>query len=601
MSQYQNTRSANLQGWDASGEGMIISTRFGETTQLHYVADPGGVRKQLTFFDERVTGAAVNPDPNSNEFLFTRDVGGGEFYQIFSFNMETGAHRLLTDGESRNGFIRWSNAGDKFAYYSTKRNGRDWDIFVAETTNPTAAELVYESSGVWVPIDWSPNDEQLLVLNYISINESYYHVLDVDSGELRPINATDEKIAYGSALWDKNGTGVYITSDQDSEFQRLRYYDLTTDQQVDLTSDIEWDVSEVTISPSGNALAFTTNEDGLSKLYLMDTGTQNSEAVANIPVGQVYGLEYNPDGSELALVINTPQTPGDIYTLDVNTQELSRWTYSEVGGLNTDQFIIPELIHFDSFVEEDGSQREIPAFYYKPRGAGPHPVLIYIHGGPESQFNPAFIATFQYYVNEMGMAVLAPNVRGSAGYGKSYLTLDNGFKREDSVKDIGALLDWVDAQPELDSERVGVMGGSYGGYMVLASMFHYNDRLKAGIDIVGISSFVTFLENTQDYRRDLRRSEYGDERDPEMRAFLEEISPLNNADQITSPMLIAQGFNDPRVPVGESEQMVAAIRENGGDVWYLLAMDEGHGFAKKTNRDYYNNAVVLFLQQNLIE
>ena len=193
-----------------------------------------------------------------------------------------------------------------------------------------------------------------------------------------------------------------------------------------------------------------------------------------------------------------------------------------------------------------------------------------------------------------------PNVRGSSGYGKAYLQLDNGYQREDSVKDIGALLDWVARQSELDAERVAVIGGSYGGYMVLASMTHYDDRLRAGIDIVGISNFVTFLENTQDYRRDLRRVEYGDERDPEMRAFLEKISPTTNAGKITKPLFVAQGLNDPRVPASESEQMVEVIRENGGVVWYLLARDEGHGFRKKANRDYYGRAVVLFLQEHLL-
>ncbi|MCB0586764.1 MAG: S9 family peptidase, partial [Phaeodactylibacter sp.] len=220
--------------------------------------------------------------------------------------------------------------------------------------------------------------------------------------------------------------------------------------------------------------------------------------------------------------------------------------------------------------------------------------------GPESQYRPGFSPIFQYYLKELGIAVIAPNVRGSAGYGKNFLKLDNGYKREDSVKDIGKLLDWIKEQPELDESRVAVMGGSYGGYMVLSSMAHYNGRLRCGVDIVGISNFVTFLENTKSYRRNLRRVEYGDERDPHMRRHLERISPTTNAHKITRPMLIVQGMNDPRVPVSEAEQMLRAIRNNGGEAWYLLAKDEGHGFRKKPNRDYYNKAVILFLQRYLL-
>jgi dipeptidyl aminopeptidase/acylaminoacyl peptidase len=279
---------------------------------------------------------------------------------------------------------------------------------------------------------------------------------------------------------------------------------------------------------------------------------------------------------------------------------LVRWTYSEVGGLDTTAFREPELISYPTFDEVDGKPREIPVWVYKPAGEGPYPVVVSIHGGPEGQSRPWFVSTYQMWLARLGVAVVVPNVRGSSGYGKTYLGLDNGFKREDSVKDIGALLDWIALQPDLDADRVAVFGGSYGGYMVLASAVHYSDRLRAAVDIVGISSFVTFLENTQDYRRDLRRVEYGDERDPEMRAHLEKISPLNNVEKISVPMFVVQGENDPRVPVTEATQMVAALREQGNTVWYMNALNEGHGYRKKENRDIYQQATVLFLQQYLV-
>jgi dipeptidyl aminopeptidase/acylaminoacyl peptidase len=300
------------------------------------------------------------------------------------------------------------------------------------------------------------------------------------------------------------------------------------------------------------------------------------------------------------MVLNTARTPGDVHSIDLDDAALVRWTFSETGGLDSEGFVEPTLVRYPTFDEVDGATRMIPSFYYRPRGKGPFPVIIDIHGGPEGQERPYFDPLGQYALNEMGIAILAPNVRGSDGYGKSYLLLDNGFRREDSVKDIGALLDWIGRQPELDSERVAVMGGSYGGYMVLASMVRYDERLRAGIDIVGIGNFVTFLENTKEYRRDLRRVEYGDERDPEMREFLSRISPSNNASKITKPLFVIQGLNDPRVPVSESEQMVKVIRDGAGEVWYLLAKDEGHGFRKKPNRDYMHGAMVLFLETFLL-
>ena len=306
------------------------------------------------------------------------------------------------------------------------------------------------------------------------------------------------------------------------------------------------------------------------------------------------------------MTINTSQSPSDTYVLELRNDpleygKLTRWTSSEVGGLDTSRFASAELIEYPTFDEVDGEPRMIPAWLYKPQGAtGELPVVVSIHGGPEGQARPGFSSTYQMWMDTLGVAVLVPNVRGSAGYGKTYLGLDNGFKREDSVKDIGALLDWIETQPDLDQDRVAVFGGSYGGYMVLASSVHYSDRLRAAVNIVGISNFVTFLENTQDYRRDLRRVEYGDERDPAMRAHLEKISPLNNVNKIDVPMFVVQGENDPRVPVTEADQIVKALRENGKPVWYMNALNEGHGYRRKENRDIYQQATVLFFREHLL-
>lgn len=601
MLQYQNTRFASLQGWAEDGSGMFIRTRFAETSQVHFVAQPMGARSQLTFYAEPVRAAAVRPTEDARGFLFSKDIGGGEAYQIYYFDVERGQASLLTDGTSRHGGMLWSNAGDRFAYYSTARNGTDWDLYLGSPEG--GSELLLEREGTWFPVDWSADDKHVLIGQYVSRNESRLLVLELATGALTEVNPSEEQIAYAEAAFSGDGEHLYLAFDQGGEFQTLMRYALSTGKLEDISSSLPWDVEALAVErlPEGDKVALTINEDGVSKLYLVDPQTLALTPVEGIPAGQIYGLDFDPTGGRLGFVLNTSKTPGDIYALELETSELTRWTQSEVGGLDTERFVSPELVRYPTFDKtKNGDWREIPAFVYTPPGEGPHPVLIRIHGGPEGQFRPYFSSLTQYLVVELGIAVVAPNVRGSSGYGKSYLKLDNGFLREDSVQDIGALLDWVGTQPQLDAARVAVQGGSYGGYMVLASMIHFGGRLACGIDNVGISNFVTFLENTKAYRRDLRRVEYGDERDPEMRAFLEKISPTARAHEITKPMLVVQGANDPRVPLGEAEQIVAAIREAGGRAWYLLGLDEGHGFRKKANRDVYMNTIVLFLEQHLL-
>jgi len=598
---YQQTRSAVLAGWLGRAEdGLLISTRFGDTAQVHRVARPEGMRSQLTFFAEPVSSALPSPDGRS--FLFTKDSGGDEFYQIHHFDLSTGDYKLVSDGRSRNTDMLWSNKGDVFAYSTTRRNGRDTDVVIGHLDG-APLQRVSQREGAWAPLDFSPDDRRLLLLHYISINQSELYIADLSKideeglPELTRFHETDEPVSFTNARFSRDGRGVYTVSDEASDFQRLRYEKLDGSAARVLTDKVEWDVEGLEISRRGSYLAYIVNADGISELRVMNLKTGKLVPVPKLPIGVVRGLSFDAKGKQLAFSLNSARSPTDVFSFEIGSKALKRWTRSETGGLDASRFIEPELVHFNSF-----DDLRVPAFYYRGVGEGPRPVLIQIHGGPEAQALPTFNPLIEFYARELGISVLVPNVRGSSGYGKRYLELDNGRKREDSVRDIGALLDWIARQPELDARRVVVMGGSYGGYMTLASMTHFNDRLRGGIDIVGISNFVSFLTNTQDYRRDLRRAEYGDESDPEMRSFLESISPLTNAARITRPMFIVQGANDPRVPRSEAEQMVKTIRaNNGGAVWYLMAKDEGHGFAKKANRDVYNNAVVMFLKQVLVD
>ncbi len=608
LNRYQNVRSGTFRAWTEDGDGIFITTRFADTAQLHRVGMPGGARQQLTYFAEPI--GSVTRQPDGSTILFTRDAGGSEFSQIFALDPVTGADVMLTDGESRNRGIVWDRQGMRFAYQSTARNGASNDVWVMSPDEPGEAEIVLESPDgtLWGAVEFSESGSSLLAANYISITDSRVHLVDLDSGSNTLLTGGAESPSVNYAVaFDDAGDGFWLVTSQGGEFNQLAWQALEAGAAPEIiTADIPWNVEDVAISNGRDRMIFIVNEGGRSAVYLLDPASREYRRVDNIPTGVVINAEYSPDDSRVAMTINTASSPSDTYVLHLGDgpldyDRLVRWTMSEVGGLDTTAFRQPELIDYPTFDEVDGEPRRIPAWVYRPAGEGPFPVVISIHGGPEGQSRPYFSSTYQMWMARLGVAVVVPNVRGSTGYGTTYVGLDNGFQREDSVKDIGALLDWIDTQPDLDSDRIAVFGGSYGGYMVLASAVHYSDRLKAAVDIVGISNFVTFLENTQDYRRDLRRVEYGDERDPEMRAHLERISPLNNVDRISVPLFIVQGENDPRVPVTESTQMVEALRENGNDVWYMNALNEGHGYRKKENRDIYQQATVLFLEQHLLD
>ena len=598
VARYSEFRSAAFLGWHPTLRQMLISTRFADTSQLHFVKFPGGARSQLTFYKDSVREAAFSP-VNGDSLVFSKDVGGGEFYQLYHYDLAAARVTLLTDGKSRNLMGPWSYSGKWLAYGSTRRTGDDVDLYIIDPANPVTDKMLAQlSGGGWTPLDWSPGDRNILLQEEISANESYLWIVDAASGEktLLTPKGGKEKIYYGKSQFSKDGKGVFTVTDRESEFQRLSYIDLTSKAHVYLTSDIPWDVEEFDLSPDGKTIAFISNEDGFSSLHLLDTATRKVSLLPVLPRGEIFGLAWHKHGREVAFTLDSARSNDDAFSVDVSSGKLERWTTSETGGLNAGNFSEPELIHWKSF---DGKM--ISGFLYRPppRFTGKRPVMIEIHGGPEGQSRPGFLGRTNYYLNELGAAVIYPNVRGSTGYGKTFLALDNGFLREGSYKDIGALLDWIAAQPGLDSGRVLVAGGSYGGHMTLAVSTLYSDRIRCSVDVVGMSNLVTFLEHTSGYRRDLRRVEYGDERDPKMREFLERIAPMNNLEKIRKPMFVVAGQNDPRVPLSESEQIVAALKHNGTPVWFLIGKDEGHGFSKKKNQDFQFYATVMFLRQFL--
>ncbi|MBZ6379297.1 peptidase S9 [Pacificimonas flava] len=590
LRRYVNVRGHSFDGFLPDGS-LLIATRFGETAQIHRVTQPMGARRQLTFYDEPVASAI--PHPQRAAFVFGKDTGGDEFYRGYYQDVDSGAAFPFTPEGARSGGFIFTDDGDRVAYFVAEDGNPDWRIDIAAPPTKMAPQTIYAGAGANYPTDFSADGQTLAVQRYYSASHSDLYLIDIASGVVTEV-LPDEENAYMGGEVLRDGS-VLTVSDRGADFANL--VRISPDGSVtDLTPGIDWNVDGLALSPDETRAVFTVNEDGFGTLKIIDLASGAISEGPDLPAGIVYGPIWHPAGRLVGFTLTAATSPADVYSYDTENGDLTRWTEAELGGLNTSGFVEPELIRYPN---DEGM--EIPAFVYKPETEGPHPVIISIHGGPEGQSRPSFSSTYQYWVKELGAAVIRPNVRGSDGYGEEYRSMDNALNRKKSVEDIGALLDWIETQPDLDSEKVIVYGGSYGGYMVLASMVDYSDRLAGGIDIVGISDFRTFLENTKGYRRDLRRAEYGDERDPEIAAFFEEISPLRNADRITKPLFIIQGANDPRVPASEAEQILEAMRESGTEAWYLLAMDEGHGFRKQSNREYQRAAETLFLQQLLGE
>jgi dipeptidyl aminopeptidase/acylaminoacyl peptidase len=597
---YRQSRQATFLDWLPDG-AMLVSTRFGDVEQIHRIATPLGMREQLTFYPDPVSAARaprVAPaNGQGNAFVFLKDQSGDENAQIYYYS--SSAHvQQLTKGKFLHGSPVWSNDGKRVAFYGTERDGISYDVYVTDIGSTNAPRLVAGGQqDSWYPLDWSPDDRKLLLWKYVSINESYLFIADVYTGTLAPVDVSGRKIGIRSAKFAPDGRGIYLASDEDGEFAQLRYLDPVSHEVRRLTERIQWDIEDFDVSVDGRYIAYVANEDGRSRLTLLDTMQRLEQAPVGMPDGRIENIHFDKTGRRLAFSAESAQTPRDVYVYDLNHSALERWTRSETGAVDVANFVPAELVRYPTWDRVAGSQRMISAYLYRPRGPGPHPVLIDIHGGPESQARAGWNPFVQFLVNELGYAVIAPNVRGSSGYGKTFLKLDNGVLREDAVKDIGSLIVWLGLQPMFDREHLVVMGGSYGGYMALASLAAYGDRLKGGVDEVGISNFVSYLENTAPYRRDLRRAEYGDERDPKMRAFLNQISPVNKVASIRRPLLVVEGMNDPRVPPMESQQIVWRMRSKGAEVWYLAAKDEGHGFRKKANEDVYLETVAMFLNK----
>jgi len=595
---YTESRSATLLDWAPNAHSLLVSTRFGSTAQVHRVLEPMGARTQLTFFPDRVANA-IYPPHDESWILLVKDVGGGEFFQFYRFEPATGAITLITDGKSRNLNPVFSPDGKMLAFASTRRDGNDVDLWVEDPRDPASAKMLTQFAGGGLSVhDWSPDGKTIVAVDERSINDSTIYLIDAATGDKRAITPAGEQVSWEAPRFAFGQPDLFVLTDKDSEFHRLCRLSFQGKLGTCLSGKIPWDVEDFDLSRDGKLAAFASNEDGIGKLHILSLATGKEIPAPELPLGVVTGLRFRRTGHEFGFSLSQAYQPADVFSFDADAAKLHRWTASETGGVSFKTAQPPRLIHWKA---ADGLT--ISGFLYpaNARFTGKRPVMIDIHGGPEGQSRPSFRGSMAYFTEEMGIAVIEPNVRGSTGYGKKYTLLDNGLKRQDSVHDIGALLDWIAEQPDLDNGRVVVTGGSYGGFMTLSVATQYDARIRCTVEIVGISNLRTFLEHTSGYRRDLRRVEYGDERDPSIREFMEKTAPANLSQNVTKPMFMIVGYNDPRVPYTESVQFKEKLEAQHTPVWFLMAKDEGHGYAKKPNRDFQFYATIAFLEANLLD
>jgi dipeptidyl aminopeptidase/acylaminoacyl peptidase len=606
---YTEFKPTTAVSWHPKERELLVARRAGNVVQLHRVAKPGEEPRQLTDFAEPVRFGVYWPKA-PDTLVYTRDTGGNEQQQLFRLDAGSATPVLLSDANRKNESAGMTRARDFLLVETTdvdktgKRENPTLELSLLDPLDPSKSRIVATLPGTgWGDYTFSFDDKRLAMIEYISVNESYVWLMDVASGERRRVLPPEgakpaQPVFSGDLNFARDGNGLFLATDRDGEFRKLAYLELATGKLDYFGEGGNWDVESIALSPDGRTLAVITNEAGIGVLRLYDAHTRKALPRPPLPVGSARGLVWHENSRDLAVSVNSAQSPSDVYGIDIRENRVARWTESRVARLDAAQFRNAERIEWKSF---DG--RTIGGFIVRPapKFTGKRPVIVSIHGGPEGQTRPGFLGRSNFFIDELGIALIYPNVRGSTGYGKTFVALDNGVKREDSVKDIGALFDWIRTQPDLDASRVLVEGGSYGGYMALAVATNFPDRIAGAIDVVGIANWVSFLENTESYRRDLRRVEYGDERDPAMRAFLAKISPANNADKIKAPLLVVQGKNDPRVPFTEAEQIVAAARKNNVPVWYLLADNEGHGFARKANVDFLFYAMIVFIEERLLK
>jgi dipeptidyl aminopeptidase/acylaminoacyl peptidase len=589
LSRYGQFRQALLQAWHPTKRQMVITTTLGTVAQLHYLDGPGRDRRQLTWYANGVSRDLVSPsfDPTDpGAFVFQYSPEGTEARALYRFDLATGGISLLVDSKTRFPHI-WSRQGKWLAFDSSERNGKDRDLYIIQPSDPKSKRLLAQVDGTWSPEDWSPDGSMILMTEVFGNSENYLWRVDVKTGEKTPITkrGDGDKTIWYNARFSNDGKKVYAVSDRGGNGQtriwrcnvaKCAWTPVTADG---LVIDVDWGFE---ISPDGSMLATILDRGTSTELHLVDLTTLKTRLLPAIPRGIVTRLHWRPGSRELGFTFGSVKAQGDVYSVDTSLGTLARWTFSETT-FNPDVLPIPEVIEWKSF---DG--QTISGVLYRPamKFTGPRPVMIQIHGGPDFRERAQFRGRSNYLLNELGVAIIYPNVRGSIGFGRAFQDLDNGRGRDGAIKDIGALLDWVGGHPELDKDRIVLNGVSYGGWLALEAGIVYNDRIRGVIEGAGITDFVTFLEQTEAARQDNRRLEYGDERDPQMREYLKSISPITRASELRKPTLMIQAGKDTRVPVDQGRQLMQAMQASKTPVWYLEYPEANHDNLGQIGGDY---------------
>jgi len=563
ISQYLVGRDASFLTW-LPDNTLLISTRFGDTAQVHRVLAPLAMREQLTWYADPLTKVLASPFGAPDGFAFLMEHNGDGMPQLYYYSFAAHGARMLTGGSARHGSPLWSPDGKHLVFSGTERDGSTTDIYMSDIGAGTAPHLVVAGRDrPWVPLDWSADGQKLLLWQPGSNDQSDMYIGDVNTGSVLPADPTGKHLAIRHARFAPDGRGIYLSSVDDGDFSEMRYIDPVTHQTRELTAAIPWDIVDFQVGADGRYLAYIANDNGRDRLTILDNQLKLEISPAGLPEGRITGMHFDHTGHLLAFGAEGAQAPGDVYVFEPERNLLTRWTKSEPGAVDPQSFVPAQLVQYPTWDRGKSGERLIPAFVYRPRTPGPHPVLIDIHDGPAGQFRPGFDPFIQFAVNQLGYVVIAPNIRGSTGYGKSFADLGNGPAHDDALRDLGALLVWVGMQKDLDRAHVAVMGQSYGGFMALAMLSTYGDRLSGGIIV-----------------------------DPSDSAPI-----ISSLAQIRRPVLMFQGLQDTALQVQQAGQIVAGLRARGGEAWYVTARDEGHDIRHIANRDAWLATVAQFLKK----
>jgi dipeptidyl aminopeptidase/acylaminoacyl peptidase len=597
---YTTVYGLTLAGWHPEKREILVKQYTSGSVWIHRISSPGDRQKVWKYikadgiYDVYMSSKTLN-------IIYNKDVGGNEQYQMFLFETGDNKSKLISDIESSNTEFVWSNSGDRVVYCRSKSSeGPGVSLYIISPSDPNSNKPLIKSQGNYMKAyDWSPDDKMVVFCEFISQNVCRLWLLNIDTGQKTllssPLKSAIEY--FRTPQFSKDGKGIYVITDFNSKVRYLAYLDLATKKYTRISKNTQWEIDNFKLSPDGKTIAVTCNEEGVSKLYLYDISTQLENQVNSIPFGVISDLTWHRNSLDLAFNLRSPRTPNDIYSVDIKNLKIDRWTKAVDNGLDLEKMVMPQLIKWKSF---DG--RQIPGFIYRSNLSlpGKRPVIIFIHGGPAEQYRPEFGYEHNYYLNEMGVTLIYPNLRGSTGYGKDYLHSDNGYKRQDVIKDVGALLTWIKTQDDLDSSRVIVSGESYGGYIALSTTYKYGNKIIGAISNSGFVNIETLISNSDESVRELLRSEFGNEKLLKAKKFMNRISPINNTLKIKTPLLVIHGKNDPRCTIAEARSIIDSVNKNKSSIWYLIAQNEGHMLKDRDNWMYSHYAAIMFVKRILM-